>query len=256
MKSSGQFFLSLLIASASEAQLLDPRAAQPERPTVATHAGTVAPGFLEIETGAQLDRVAEDRYGTSTPTVFKYGLGKRAQLGINAALLRPSGGTAGIGDVSAGVKWRFTDAAPLLGRVAMQPMVKFPTGSDVDGRGTGTTDVSLLLIASQLLGSVAMDLNAGYTRRGGDGTVAPKDATVWTASFGGAIQDRIGWVAELFGYPATHGPAGQESTVSLLVGPTFTARSWLVFDAGIIEPIDGPAPRSGYFGLTWNAGRL
>jgi hypothetical protein len=31
----------------------DPHAAQPERPTVATHAYTVAPGYLEVEVGAQ-----------------------------------------------------------------------------------------------------------------------------------------------------------------------------------------------------------
>jgi hypothetical protein len=34
------------------------------------------------------------------------------------------------------------------------------------------------------------------------------------------------------------------------------ARPWLVFDAGVIVPITGWLPRSGYVGLTWNAGRL
>jgi glucose-1-phosphate thymidylyltransferase len=33
----------------------DPRAVQPERPTVATHAGTVAPGWVELETGVEFD---------------------------------------------------------------------------------------------------------------------------------------------------------------------------------------------------------
>ena len=35
------------------AQARDPREVQPERPTVATHAGSVAPGFLEVEWGAE-----------------------------------------------------------------------------------------------------------------------------------------------------------------------------------------------------------
>src|ERR1051325_4189243 len=46
--------LAALLASVASAQdAADPRAVQPERPTVATHAGTVAPAFLEIETGIQ-----------------------------------------------------------------------------------------------------------------------------------------------------------------------------------------------------------
>ena len=45
--------------------------------------------------------------------------------------------------------------------------------------------VSLLLIASKSLVPAQMDLNACYTRRSGDGSVVPTDATVWTASFGG-----------------------------------------------------------------------
>ena len=31
----------------------NPRAVQPERPTVATHAGTVAPGYMELEEGGE-----------------------------------------------------------------------------------------------------------------------------------------------------------------------------------------------------------
>ena len=41
----------------------------------------------------------------------------------------------------------------------------------------------------------------------GDGTLAPRNASVWTASFGGPARGRSGWVAELYGYPATSGPA-------------------------------------------------
>src|SRR5205814_8842252 len=58
----------------------DPHAAQPERPTVATHAGTVAPGWLELETGGERDRLAPSATLISTPTVFKIGLASRVHL--------------------------------------------------------------------------------------------------------------------------------------------------------------------------------
>ena len=48
------------------------------------------------------------------------------------------------------------------------PAVKVPTGNKNNGQGTGTTDLSLLLIASKSLGRAQMDLNAGWTHRSGD----------------------------------------------------------------------------------------
>ena len=38
----------------------DPRLVQPERPTIATHAGTVARGFVELEDGGEWDNVRTD----------------------------------------------------------------------------------------------------------------------------------------------------------------------------------------------------
>ncbi len=59
--------------------VVDPRAVQPERPTVATHAYTVAPGYVEIEAGVQEARP----HGTSqfvAPVVVKIGIVPRLRL--------------------------------------------------------------------------------------------------------------------------------------------------------------------------------
>jgi hypothetical protein len=102
-----------------------------------------------------------------------------------------------------------------------------------------------------------MDINVGYTRRSGDGSVAPKNATLWTVSFGGPVGDSpIGWVGEMYGYPATTGPAGQSSIVALLGGPTLQIKTWFVMDAGIIIPVSGSQPKALYAGLVYNIGRL
>lgn len=240
----------------SATHVVEPRAVQPERPTVATHAGTVAPGFVEIETGVEHDRIDPGATAVFTPTVVKIGVGTHAQLNLFGAVTRPAGSTVGVGDVGAGIKWRLTDDVPVIGNFAVLPSIKLPTGSATAGRGTGTTDVSLLLISSHDFGGVAMDLNAGYTRRSGDGSVAPRDAMLWTASFGGNAVGRLGWVAECYGYPATSGPSGQGSIVALLAGPTLLLRPWLAFDAGLIVPLTGPQPHALYAGAVYNAGHL
>jgi hypothetical protein len=242
---------------AAQTPALDPHAARPERPTVATHAGTVAPGWLEIEAGTEFDRYSDRSQGAVVPIVSKLGLAPRLQLEIQTPTLRPPGeSTTGIGDVAIGLKWRLVESAPIFGDFAIFPSIKAPSGSVDAGTGTGTVDVSLLFISSHDLGPVAMDVNFGFTRRGGDGTIAPRNASVWTASFGGPARGRLGWAAELYGYPATSGPAGDASIVAFLCGPTVEVRKWLVLDAGVIVPIAGPQPRAFYAGVVYNVGRI
>lgn len=254
---SGATLALAFVASASlgAQEPRDPHAVQPERPTVATHAGTVSPGWLEIETGFERDHFGPSLTTASTPTVLKLGLADNAQFSVFGSAQHKPGAT-GLGDLGAGVKWRIADDAPLLGDFAILPAVKFPTGSADKGTGTGTTDGSLLVISSHDLGPVAMDINIGYTRRSGDGTGAPKNATLWTLSFGGPIAGSVGWTGECYGYPRTTGPAGQASIVAVLAGPTFLVKKWLAIDAGVIVPMTGPQPHALYAGGVYNVGRM
>jgi len=238
------------------AQQPDPRAVQPERPTVATHAGTVATGYLEIETGVERDRLDPSAIGYGVPTVLKIGISPRAQLSVGVPLGRPPQAGLGLGDMSVGVKWRFVRAAPIVGDFALLPAVKLPSGSQTSGTGTGTTDMSLLAISSHNVGGVEIDINAGYTRRSGNGLVIPRTATEWTFSSGGPLASAFGWVVECYGYPGTGGPAGQAPIVALLAGPTYSARTWLAFDAGLIVPMHGPQSRAFYAGAVYNVGRI
>lgn len=233
----------------------DPHAVQPERPTVATHAHTVATGWLEIEAGVEHDRFDPSTEQSFTPIVAKIGLASRMQLNLSGSAVHTEQGS-GIGDVAAGLKWRLLDDAPVLGDFAIMPGVKMPTGSVARGSGTGTTDGTLLLISSHDVGPVSLDVNLGYTRRSGRGENAPTNATLWTASFGGPFSGPVGWVAECYGYPGTSGPTGQAPIVALLGGPTILVRSWLALDAGLIVPVAGPQAHALYAGGVYNVGRL
>ncbi|HEY6219936.1 MAG TPA: hypothetical protein VIV65_07745 [Gemmatimonadaceae bacterium] len=234
----------------------NPRQVQPERPTVATHAGTVAPGYLEIETGVQLDRFDQDLNGVSTPTVFKFGLGRTTQFSLFSSLVHPAGSDkVDIGDISAGVKWRIRDDAPLLGRFAILPIVKLPTWFTTTG--SGTTDVSVLLISSHTFGPMSMDVNASLAHHSGNASTVPTTSTLWTVSFDGPLAAPVGWVAEVFGLPGTGGPSGASPTVSALFGPTLSVSDEIALDAGAILPLKGSSPRySLYAGGVINVGRL
>lgn len=232
----------------------DPRATQPERPTVATHAYAVAPGYLEIESGIELDRNPDDSHSLGTPTVLKVGLAPKVQLGIQTTLVRPPGLGLGVGDLAFALKLRLADHLPVLGAFAILPSVKLPLADAK--HGTRTTDGSLLLISSHTLGPVSLDVNVGYTRRSGNGSAAPKAATLWTVAAGFPLRGNLGFAAEVFGFPRTSGAAGADGTVALLGGPTCSLRNWLTVDAGVIVQLRGPQPDAFYAGLVANLGRL
>ena len=234
----------------------DPHAVQPERPTVATHAGTVARGWVELEEGSEWDKAPDGTRTFFAPTNLKIGLGSRAQLNLLISLISDRaipGGSLAAGDLSIGVKYRIVDDDRILGDFAILPAVKLPTASP-DGAGTGTTDFSLLLISSRQIGPVAMDLNVGRTRRSGDGKSAPRTSGIWAASFGFPVSGSFGATVEIFGFPPTTGLLGTKGTAALLIGPTILVRKWFAIDAGIIAPITGPQPRAIYTGFVWNFG--
>ncbi len=244
------------LASAQEAR--DPHAVQPERPTVATHAWTVAPSWVEIESGVERDAVA-NAFVLTTPTTIKIGLAQRAQFGIAFSTLHPSTdapGAPGFSDLTADVKWRLVDDAPVVGAFALLPSLKFPTGSQARGTGTGSLDAGLLLISSHDFGQYSLDINAGLTRHGGHGANPWQTASLWTVSLGAPFVGPTGWTAECYGFPGTGGAGGQAPIVGFLTGPTFQIRSWLAADAGLIVPVSGPQPHALYAGGVWNIGRL
>ncbi len=101
-----------------------------------------------------------------------------------------------------------------------------------------------------------MDVNFGYTRRSGDGSVAPRNATLWAIAAGAPVDGGIAITAELFGYPRTTGPAGAKGTVALLGGPVFTLHPWWTLDIGGILKLSGPQADAIYVGGVYNFGRL
>ncbi len=230
-----------------------PRSVQPERPSVATHAGTVAAGYAEVETGLERDHLSDGTYATTVPTLLKIGLAKRTQLVIALPTVSATRVPFGAGDVSVGLKWRVTEDRPTVQDVAILPSVKFSSGG---ARGTGTTDISLLLINSRVVGLVSLDLNIGATWRSGDGAQAPRTSSLWAAAAGIPIRGAFGWALECYGLPGTSGAAGSAPIVALLTGPTYVLRPELALDAGIITPISGPQPHSFYLGMVTSIGKF
>lgn len=244
-------------AAAQPTSARNPHDAQPERPTVATHAYTVSPGWFELEAGFQRQQEGAVADRLALPIVLKIGLGERVQLDVAPGWQRDvQGGRAqqGVTDLLAAVKWRLTDRAPVVGAFAIQAAVSLPTGSADSGRGSGAAAVSVLAISSHRIGPVSLDVNAGYARLGGESPTAPRDSTVCTAAAGFPVAGRFGWVAELYAYPGTSGPNGRPPVVAFLTGPSLTVTPSVVLDAGATFDVVRFGGTAVYGGFTWNIG--
>ena len=266
MSRNGTALLLLLFALASPTRVAaqanggpNPHDAQPERPTVATHAFTIAPGWVELELGAQRQTGGALASHLAVPVLVKIGVGTRVQLDVAPAWQRDAENgriASGVSDTIVGVKWRFTDAAPVVGAFAVQSMVSLPTGSEDQGIGTGAAAINVLAISSHHIGVVALDVNIGYTRTGGDHARAPANSTLWAVAAGLPVAGRLGWAIEVFGFPGTSGPAGAPPVVATLLGPTWTVRRSFVLDTGAIFNVMGWGDTAIYAGATWNVGQF
>src|SRR5439155_396109 len=73
---------ALATGSAAPAASQSPHAANPERPTFATHAYAVAPGYAEVEQGLAARGTGSLREATSWDVNLKVGLSRHVQLGL------------------------------------------------------------------------------------------------------------------------------------------------------------------------------
>lgn len=225
-----------------------PRAANPERPTVATHAYAVRPGYVELEQGIRALGVNSLSEGTSWDFNLKIGVTDALQLGFFGAGYVRTGVGSGVGDLGWALKWRGDLSA--TSAVALVPAVTIPTGDEDQGLGAGRVLASLVGVYSADLswgGGLHFDLNAGPA---GVGAGTPQ----WFTSVGlGKSAGRLGVAVELFDFTAgTAGPRQRGLLGSVLV----TLAEWAIVDAGGVWGLTAGSPDQLFLGSTTNLGRM
>lgn len=135
------------------------------RPLETDDAGTVDPGFVEVELGTafQSDSFAEL---LETPIGIKTGVVPGLDVGLSFGWQRlHEGGVAesGITDLELGAKWNFLTETNGIPAMSLTAAVKLPTADDDRGLGSGETDWDVTVVLSKTLTDwLTGHLNAGY----------------------------------------------------------------------------------------------
>src|SRR6266550_2142803 len=236
---------ALATGSAAPAASQSPRAANPERPTFATHAYAVAPGYAELEQGLAARGTGSLREATSWDVNLKVGVSRHLQIGLFGPVYARTASGDGVRDLGVTLKLR-SDLSPRAA-VALVPSVTVPTGSAARGLGAGRALGGLVGVVSADLPGVHVDVNAGPQ---GIGAGAPQ----WFASLGGSRGfGRVGVAVEVFEFTA--GRAGSR-LAGVLGAVTLRLVEWAVVDAGGVARTSSGTPDQVFVGITTNLGRL
>ncbi len=237
----------VFVSAAASGMAQSPRAANPERPTVATHAYAVVPGCIEIEQGVSARGASNLSQATSWDVNIKIGVVPHIQLGIFGPGYARNSAGHGIGDWGLALKLR-TDVSERVALAAV-PAMTLPTGSERLGLGAGRALAQLPLVLSvNGPAGVHADFNAGPL---GIGAGRPQWLT--TASFGRPLGGPLSVTAEL--YRISAGAAGPRQA-GLLGALLVTPVQWIVIDAGGTLGLGSGSPNVIFLGLTTNLGRL
>jgi hypothetical protein len=204
--------------------------ARPCRPTVSCTADIVAPGTLEVETGAMSSAGGRGPAHTaSLPLLIKQTLSRHLQLQLGSNGYTSGDGpspTRYVDNVFFGPKVHLVDATGPWPSLALSAQASVPISSSTGG--APHDDVFLTAFASKDLAAFHVDWNAGTLFWGVDDGAATQAFTALAVSpslpspFGAAVE----------GYYFTDAAPRAPRDGGVRVVGTLAARPWLVVDTG------------------------
>lgn len=216
------------------------------RPLSTDDAGTVEPGHLEVELGAEYAKQPNDDKEYSVAVALTTGvIWDKLCFGVELPYLwiRPDSGTNedGLGDIEAKFKLRFLDETDSFPALAVSIGVKTETGNSEKGLGSGETDVPVNFIASKGFDRITLHANAGYNFVGDVAEEEEYDLVNLSLAGEFAATEVFTIVGEVVGEIYTE-DIDEDNPCEILVGATYELPIGTVLDAGVAFGLTDGAP--------------
>src|SRR5207248_2193005 len=246
------FFIYLAQSSALDAQegqrVQDEILAVPNRPTFASTAEMVQLGVFEVEYGFEAAKGHQNING-----LLKWGAIKNLELWFLNNPVEKDAGTAGLGDSGAGFKFKLFPQKSARPTLSFLYVATIPTARPQ--LGAGAMQHLAQLLVSKDFGKHHFDANEGVQFVGRPGS-SGFDRHYFTAlSYSHPLTEKWAYTAEIAGFSRAN--AANPATMTILVAPTYSPSSRLVFDGGAYVAAYGNLPRVTFFlGLTYSVADL
>ena len=222
--------------------------AVPNRPTFASTAEMVQPGVFEVEYGLEAAHGHQNING-----LLKWGAVKNLELWFLNNPIEKDAGTAGLGDSGAGFKFKLFPQKSARPTLSFLYVATIPTARPQ--LGAGAMQHLAQLLVSKDFGKHHFDANEGVQFVGRPGS-SGFDRHYFTAlSYSHPLTKKWAYTAEIAGFSRAN--AANPATMTILVAPTYSPSSRLVFDGGAYVAAYGNLPRVTFFlGLTYSVADL
>jgi len=202
----------------------------PCRPTIACTADIVAPGAFEIELGYLVRHLSLPAWQHTTPFLLKLSVVEWAQLQLSSnGMTFQSGAQQAryFDNIQVGAKFHPLQQSKFVPSISFSAAYSFPTANGQLGY-VRTNDLELIAYITKDFGWLHVDLNIGVNifrleRK-------PLTQGFFALALSGAIGKGFGVLGE--GYYFSRAQPLVDRDAGILLGFTYAARSWLVFDVG------------------------
>jgi hypothetical protein len=209
-------------------------------------AGTVLTKGIEMELGGHYERWQRDESYTTAQLVFTCGLQKRLNGILEIPYLRLRQGeskNAGFGDLSIGMKYRFSEEGKLTPAIAVKALGTLPVGDESRDLGAGEVGYGLTAVTSKTWGKPKTHLNLGFGK-----DFSSYGLSLWYP------QDRFTFIAELTG-ECSSWFEDLPGSCGLLFGTVYEVTGSVLVDLGINWRLRGEIPKHTFFlGCTFTVG--
>jgi hypothetical protein len=222
--------------------------AVPNRPTFASTAEMVQPGVFEIEYGLEAADAHQNLNG-----LLKFGAVKNLELWFLHNPIERDDGVAGLGDSGAGFKYKLFPQGNARPTLSFLYVATIPTARPQ--LGAGVMQHLAQLLVSKDFGKYHFDVNEGVQFVGRPGSSGFDHHYFTALSYSHPLTEKWAYTAEIAGFSRAN--ATNPATMTILVAPTYSPSSRLVFDGGVYVAAYGSLPRVTFFlGLTYSVADL
>lgn len=222
------------------------------RPFSTEDAGVAGKGIAQLELSAEYARQDNGDKDYTFLFVPIYGITERLEFSVEFPyrLTRPEVGDdeEGFEDVNLVLKGLIIEEGDKTPAFLIKAVLKLDNGNEGKGLGSGDKDLSIVAVATKVIGPLTLHANLGYTFVGKDYDLILKDYIIYGITGEYAVGEKVKVVGELYGESNSHFDvdAFHHHDLQALLGMTYQWKEKVMADIALKVGLTDDSPDYGF----------